>query len=120
MNSRHRIPLNQLELGRRMGCRKPWRPLSGRTPSPREAVRGPEVARATGLTRAAAQGEATAQFMLGLLYDKGQGVEESFAKAYFWLDISAAHSGAGERDFRMRVRDAVRNDRVGRPTAYRL
>ena len=65
------------------------------------------------LTRAAQQGEATAQFILGLLYDKGQGVEESFAKAYFWLNLSAAHSGPRERDFRMRVRDAVRNKLMG-------
>jgi len=38
----------------------------------------------------AEQGDAKAQYNLGLLYRDGQGVPQDWAEAYFWLDLAAA------------------------------
>jgi hypothetical protein len=40
--------------------------------------------------KAAEQGDAWAQYNLGVLYYKGRGVPQDFAKAYFWSDLAAA------------------------------
>jgi TPR repeat protein len=40
--------------------------------------------------KAAEQGDAFAQYQLGLLYEEGNGVPQSHANAYFWLDLAAA------------------------------
>lgn len=40
--------------------------------------------------KAAEQSNARAQYFLGRLYDKGRGVPQDFAEAYFWLDLAAA------------------------------
>ena len=42
------------------------------------------------LRKAAEQGDVEAQFSLGYLYDKGQGVPQDYAEAYFWSDVAAA------------------------------
>jgi TPR repeat protein len=57
--------------------------------------------------RAAEQGDAFAQSRLGLSYDKGHGVRQDFVLAYKWLDLAAARASRRERDFYMRLRDAV-------------
>jgi TPR repeat protein len=38
----------------------------------------------------AEQGDAEAQYMVGFSYNKGRGVTQIFAEAYFWLDVAAA------------------------------
>ena len=50
------------------------------------------------LTKAAEQGNADAQHDLGVCYIKGEGVEEDFEQAKFWLEKAAAqgHSDAQE------------------------
>ena len=57
--------------------------------------------------RGAEQGDAFAQYRLGLSYDKGHGVPQDFILAYKWLDLAAARASRRERDFYLRLRDAV-------------
>jgi TPR repeat protein len=57
--------------------------------------------------RAAEQGYSRAQHRLGLLFDKGQGVPEDYVLAYKWLNLAAARAGLREREYYLRVRDAV-------------
>ncbi|MFZ2168120.1 MAG: tetratricopeptide repeat protein, partial [Methylococcaceae bacterium] len=40
--------------------------------------------------KAAEQGHAKAQFNLGVMYKKGQGVPQDYAQAYMWLNLAAA------------------------------
>jgi TPR repeat protein len=56
---------------------------------------------------AAEQGHVGAQYQLGLLYDKGHGVPQSAVIAYKWLNLAAARAQPRERDYYMRIRDAV-------------
>ena len=56
---------------------------------------------------AAEQGHVGAQYQLGLLYDKGHGVPPSTVIAYKWLNLAAARAGPPERDYYVRIRDAV-------------
>ena len=57
--------------------------------------------------RAAEQGDRLAQYSLGLLYDKGQGVPRDVIEASKWLNLSAAAAPPGAREARVRIRDAV-------------
>jgi uncharacterized protein len=56
---------------------------------------------------AAEQGHVGAQYQLGLLYDKGHGVPPSAVIAYKWLNLAAAHAEPREREYYVRIRDAV-------------
>jgi uncharacterized protein len=56
---------------------------------------------------AAEQGHIGAQYQLGLLYDKGHGVPPSTVIAYKWLNLAAARAEPRERDYYVRIRDAV-------------
>ena len=57
--------------------------------------------------RAAVQGEPFGQSRLGLIYDKGHGVPQDAVLAYKWLDLAAAHAAKRERDYYLRLRNAV-------------
>jgi TPR repeat protein len=57
--------------------------------------------------RAAMRGNAFGQAMLGLMYDKGHGVPQDFILAYKWLNLAAALSPKQERDYFLRLRNAV-------------
>jgi TPR repeat protein len=57
--------------------------------------------------RAAAQGNPSAQNRLGLLYDKGHGLPQNAVLSYKWLILAAAHASKRERDYYVRLRDAV-------------
>jgi TPR repeat protein len=57
--------------------------------------------------RAAAQGDAFGQSRLGLIYDKGHGVPQDFVLSYKWLDLAAARATRRERDYYIRLRNAV-------------
>jgi TPR repeat protein len=39
--------------------------------------------------QAAEQGDAIAQYVLGVMYQTGDGVPQDFVKAYAWLDLAA-------------------------------
>jgi TPR repeat protein len=56
---------------------------------------------------AAERGHGGAQFALGLLHNKGQGVQMDFVRAYMWLNLSASQAVGEDRDFKVRIRDAV-------------
>jgi len=58
--------------------------------------------------RAAEQGHSGAQYELGLLYDKGQGVPVNIIQAEKWLILATAASPKVAVDDRARMRDAVR------------
>ena len=51
------------------------------------------------LRRAAEQGDAKAQFNLGLMYDEGKGVSKDNVFAYMWWNLSASmgNDDAAER-----------------------
>ena len=58
--------------------------------------------------RAAKQGDAYAQFQLGLKYIDGEGVPQDYARAYGWLNLAAARFPAPEqsaRDEAVEMRD---------------
>jgi TPR repeat protein len=57
--------------------------------------------------RAAAQGDPFAQGRLGLIYDKGHGVLQNVILSYKWLDLAAARAAKRERDYYLRLRNAV-------------
>jgi TPR repeat protein len=65
------------------------------------------VAAADLYCRAAIQGNAFGQAMLGLMYDKGHGVPQDFILAYKWLNLAAARAPTRERDYVLRLRNAV-------------
>ena len=56
---------------------------------------------------AADQGNVHAQYLLGLLYDRGQGVPLNYVEAHKWLNLAAARAGSGDRDYFVRIRNAV-------------
>jgi TPR repeat protein len=57
--------------------------------------------------QAAIRGNPFAQSMLGLMYDKGHGVPQDFILAYKWLNLAAAHAQKREREYYLRLRNAV-------------
>jgi uncharacterized protein len=56
---------------------------------------------------AAIQGHGQAQFEFGMLYNKGQGVLRDYVLSYMWLNLSASQAVGDDRDFKVRMRDAV-------------
>jgi hypothetical protein len=57
--------------------------------------------------QAAEQGNVRAQHLLGLLYDRGQGVPLDYVEAHKWLNLAAARASSGDRDYFVRIRNAV-------------
>ena len=57
--------------------------------------------------RAAVGGDPFGQSRLGLIYDKGHGVPQDVVLAYKWLDLAAGHAAKRERDYYLRLRNAV-------------
>jgi TPR repeat protein len=57
--------------------------------------------------RAAARGNATAQYLLGLMYDKGLGVPADKVIAHQWLILAAARASNRQREYFIRIRNAV-------------
>jgi TPR repeat protein len=49
--------------------------------------------------KAGDQGDATAQGTLGTLYFMGQGVEQNYLEAYFWLDLAAGAKGPKQAQY---------------------
>jgi TPR repeat protein len=59
------------------------------------------------VVRAANRGDPFAQYALGMMYNKGQGVRRDYVLAEMWLNLSASRTVGENRDFVARVRDAV-------------
>jgi TPR repeat protein len=58
-------------------------------------------------TQAAIAGNPFAQAMLGLMYDKGHGVPLDVVLAYKWMNLAAGHAGRRQRDYYLRLRNAI-------------
>jgi hypothetical protein len=65
------------------------------------------VAAADLYTQAAIAGNPFAQAMLGLMYDKGHGVPLDVVIAYKWMDLAAGRAGRRQRDYYLRLRNAI-------------
>ena len=69
------------------------------------------VCRVAWFRKAAEQGDAKAQFMLGMMYFNGRGVAQDYKLAYVWSSVSAANGhieAAANRDlFAKRLSPAV-------------
>ena len=57
--------------------------------------------------QAATSGHPFAQSMLGLMYDKGHGVPQDLILAYKWLNLAAARASKRDREYFVRLRNAV-------------
>jgi TPR repeat protein len=57
--------------------------------------------------RSAERGDPTGQFLLGLMYDKGHGVSQDEVLAHKWLNLAAAHAPGRNREYYLRLRDAI-------------
>jgi TPR repeat protein len=58
-------------------------------------------------TQAAIAGNPFAQAMLGLMYDKGHGVPLDVVIAYKWMNLAAARANRRQRDYYLRLRNAI-------------
>lgn len=56
---------------------------------------------------AAERGDVRAQHLFGLLYDRGQGVPLDYVEAHKWLNLAAARAEGRDRDYYVRMRNAV-------------
>jgi TPR repeat protein len=65
------------------------------------------VAAADFYIQAAMSGNPFGQAMLGLMYDKGHGVPQDFVLAYKWLNLAAGRAAPRDREYFLRLRNAV-------------
>ena len=64
--------------------------LGGCFPISQKAESIPNAAESVEQIRAKAeQGDASAQYNLGVIYEKGQGVQQDYVKAYMWASLAA-------------------------------
>src|SRR5262249_39023071 len=56
---------------------------------------------------ASEQGVPVAQFQPGMAYDKGHGVPQDYVLAYKWLNVATARATPREREYWVKIRDAV-------------
>lgn len=56
---------------------------------------------------AAEQGNESAQVNLGVMYAKGRGVRQDFARAYMWFNLAAAASSGDSRNTATKKRDRI-------------
>jgi uncharacterized protein len=63
--------------------------------------------------QAAEQGDPAGQYQLGLMYDKGLGVSQDVILAHKWLNLAAAHAPSRDREYYLRLRDAVASKMSG-------
>src|ERR1700736_6695413 len=69
--------------------------------------RGDYIRAANALSYLAQSGNARAQGLLGFMYENGFGVPQNAILSYKWLDLAAAHATKRERDYYLRLRNAV-------------
>ena len=63
---------------------------------------------------AAEQGNATAQFLLGLMYASGEGVPEDDVTAYAWLNIAAAQGQSSANEGKEHVAKRMTQSQVAK------
>ena len=59
------------------------------------------------LRRAAEQGNANGQFLIGFRYTIGDGGPQDLVAAHMWLNLAAAQSSGDDRERSVKERDAV-------------
>ena len=62
--------------------------------------------------RAAEQGVAIAQFQLGAMYEKGQGVPQEFTRAYMWWTIAAEQGVEKARKKRDGIKSKMNSSQI--------
>jgi uncharacterized protein len=62
--------------------------------------------------RAASQGHVSAQFNLGLMYDKGEGVPIDNVRAHMWLNLAAASGNAAAAKDRDALTKKMNNQQI--------
>jgi TPR repeat protein len=63
--------------------------------------------------QAAEQGDPEGQYLLGLMYDSGFGVTQNVILAHKWLNLAAAHAPRRDREYYLRLHDAVASKMSG-------
>ena len=77
------------------------------------AVKRRDYATAVRLIRPLAeQGDATAQYTLGVFYDNGLGVPQDRIRAYMWFDLSATQGRDGAAAFRDLVKRRMTPEQI--------
>ena len=62
--------------------------------------------------KASEQGDATAQFNLGLMYEKGIGVPQDYVSAHMWINLAAAQGGEDAQKSREFVAKRMTPDQI--------
>ena len=62
----------------------------------------------------AEQGNVSAQFNLGVMYDNGEGVPQNNVRAYVWWSVAAAQGNEVGRNNRDRMADILTPDQLAR------
>jgi hypothetical protein len=75
---------------------------TGRSGLPQDLIQAQRWYRA-----AADQGEAFAEFSLGVLFNFGKGVKRDYVQAYAWYERAALHTTGGDRETIVEMRDGV-------------
>ena len=76
--------------------------------------RGDYATALAGFQNYAEQGNATAQFNLGLMYASGEGVPEDDVTAYAWLNIAAAQGQSSANEGREHVAKHMTQSQVAK------
>ncbi len=64
------------------------------------------------LIKAAEQGDAQAQYDLGVMYDSGQGIPEDDVQAYAWLNVAAAQGFDSAQKVKERIAKNMTGDEI--------
>ena len=65
---------------------------------------------------AAEQGQANAQFNLGVMYDNGEGVLKDSVRAHMWYNIAGANRNETARELRDNLEDDMTRAEISRAT----
>ena len=75
--------------------------------APAEGVPEDFVEAAAWFRQAAEQGDADAQYSLGVMYVNGEGVPQDFGEAYKWFNLATTYADASQREEHAEARDTV-------------
>jgi TPR repeat protein len=64
--------------------------------------------------KAAEQGQAAAQCVLGFMYNNGQGVIEDYIQAYVWYNISAANGDENGKTQKAMVAEEMTKEQIAK------
>ena len=73
-----------------------------------------EAERVAEIGSEAMAGDAAAQFNLGFMYLKGQGVPESYVQTYAWLNISAANGNENGKELKAELAELMTKEQIAK------